>query len=165
MPDTIKIRKGLNINLRGKAEKIFIKAKTAELFAVKPTDFQGLLPKLEVAVNDKVKAGTALFYDKYHPEIKFTSPVSGIVQAINRGERRRILEVVISPDETFEYEEFIKADPASLAREEIVHYLLKSGLWPTIRQRPYNLIADQQPPRLFLFQLLIHRPWRRIMIF
>ena len=142
MPDTIKIRKGLNINLRGKAEKIFIKAKTAELFAVKPTDFQGLLPKLEVAVNDKVKAGTALFYDKYHPEIKFTSPVSGIVQAINRGERRRILEVVISPDGTFEYEEFIKADPASLAREEIVHYLLKSGLWPTVRQRPYNLIAD-----------------------
>ena len=65
MPDTIKIRKGLNINLKGKAEKIFIKAKIAELFAVKPTDFQGLLPKLEVAVNDKVKAGTALFYDKY----------------------------------------------------------------------------------------------------
>jgi len=152
MPDSIKIRKGLNINLQGKAEKIFIKAKRAELFAVKPTDFHNLLPKLEVAVNDKVKAGTALFYDKYHPDIKFTSPVSGTVQAINRGERRRILDVVISPDEEFEYQEFVQADPSTLTREEIIHYLQSSGLWPAIRQRPYNLMANPSdtPKSIFI---------------
>ncbi len=152
MSDIIKIKKGLNINLQGKAEKIFIKAKKAELFAIKPTDFHGLMPKLTVAVNDKVKAGTALFYDKYHPEIKFTSPVSGTLKAINRGERRRILEVVITPDEVFEYEKFNQADPTTLSREEIIRNLLNSGLWPAIRQRPYNLIANpgSTPKAIFI---------------
>ena len=70
MAETIKVKKGLNINLKGKAEKIFIKAKKAELFAIKPTDFHELFPKLTVAVGDKVKAGSPLFYDKYHPDIK-----------------------------------------------------------------------------------------------
>ena len=152
MAETIKVKKGLNINLKGKAEKIFIKAKKAELFAIKPTDFHELFPKLTVAVGDKVKAGSPLFYDKYHPDIKFTSPVSGTVQAINRGERRRILEVVISPDEIIEYEKFVQDDPSALSREEVIQNLLNSGLWPVIRQRPYNLIADptQIPKAIFI---------------
>lgn len=152
MPEIIKIRKGLNINLQGKAEKIFIKAKKAELFAVKPTDFQGLFPKLTIQVNDKVKAGSTLFFDKYNPDIKFTSPVSGTIQAIHRGERRRILEVVILPDPEIEYEHFIQADPSTLSREEIIQNLLNSGLWPTIRQRPYNLIANpiDTPKAIFI---------------
>jgi Na+-transporting NADH:ubiquinone oxidoreductase subunit A len=142
MSDIIKIRKGLNINLRGKAEKIFIKAKRAELYAIKPTDFHNIVPKLVVKIDDHVKAGSALFFDKKHPDIKFTSPVSGRVHAINRGDRRSILEVVIAPDDVIEYESFVKADPLSLDREQIIRNLLDSGLWPTIRQRPYNIIAD-----------------------
>lgn len=152
MSDTIKIKKGLNINLQGKAEKIFIKANKAELYAVKPTDFHGLVPKLKVKVGDAVKAGSTLFYDKYIPEIVFTSPISGTVQAINRGERRRILEVVITPDEDIKYDKFTQADPSTLSREQVIKNLLNSGLWPTIRQRPYNRIANpvEVPKAIFI---------------
>ncbi len=152
MSDTFKIKKGLHINLQGKAEKIFVKAKTAELYAVKPTDFHGVTPKLTVAVGDKVKAGTVLFFDKARPEIKFVSPVSGTVKLINRGERRRILEVIIEPSGVFEYEEFTKAEPSALSREEIVKMLLDSGLWPYIKQRPYNIIANpaDTPKAIFI---------------
>ncbi|MBN1599949.1 MAG: Na(+)-translocating NADH-quinone reductase subunit A [Bacteroidales bacterium] len=152
MSETIKIRKGLNINLKGKAEKIFVKADKAELFAVKPTDFYGLVPKLTVKLDDTVKAGSELFYDKYKPQIKFTAPVSGKIQLINRGERRRILEVVISPDEEIEYESFKQADPATISRNEVIQNLLDSGLWPTLRQRPYNIIANPEdtPKAIFI---------------
>ena len=152
MSDVIKIKKGLNINLQGKAEKIFMKARKAELYAVKPTDFHDLIPKLEVKEGDIVKAGSALFYDKYRPEIKFTAPVSGTIHAVNRGERRRIMEVVISPDEEIQYEEFQQADPETLSREEVKKNLLQSGLWPALKQRPYNIIADPEdtPKAIFI---------------
>lgn len=152
MSDTIKIKKGLNIRLQGKAEKIFIKAKKAELYAVKPTDFHGITPKLTVKVDDRVKAGSVLFFDKAKPEVKFTSPVSGTVKLINRGERRRILEVIIEPDGKEEYESFKKADPASLNRDEVINNLLGSGLWPSVRQRPYNIVANpsEQPKAIFI---------------
>lgn len=152
MSDIIKIKKGLNIRLKGKAEKIFVKAKKAELYAVKPIDFHGVTPKLTVKVEDKVKAGSVLFFDKARPEIKFTSPVSGSVQLINRGERRRILEVIIKPDEVTEFENFKKSDPADLSRDEVIKNLLESGLWPCIRQRPYNIIANpaDSPKAIFI---------------
>lgn len=152
MADVIKIKKGLTINLQGKAEKIFVKADKADFFAVKPTDFHLLTPKLAVNVDDNVKAGSILFYDKYRPEVKFTSPVSGKVHAINRGERRRILEVVIDADDIIEYENFKKADPSSLSRDEVIENLLQSGLWPFIKQRPYNIIANPEvtPKAIFI---------------
>lgn len=142
MPKVYKIRKGLNINLNGKAEKLFGKANPSEFYAVKPGDFHGLVPRLEVKEGSEVKAGTALFSDKNQPEIHFTSPVSGKVVSINRGERRIILEVIIQADTNPEYETFRSGDPLSLSREEIMDNLLKSGLWPAIRQRPYNIIAN-----------------------
>ena len=137
-----KTRKGLNINLKGKAEKIFVKADRAGFYAVKPTDFHLLVPKLEVKEGDTVKAGSVLFHDKNTPAIKFTSPVSGTVSSINRGERRMIKEVVIrsSPDQ--EYEMFPKGNPAEMDRDTILSTILGSGLWPAIKQRPYNIIAN-----------------------
>lgn len=152
MSKTIKIKKGLNINLQGKAEKIFVKADIAEQYAVKPSDFHGINPKLTVKENDPVKAGSELFFDKNHPEVKFTSPVSGKIHAINRGERRRILEVVIAPDKEIEYKEFTKADPTGLTREIIISKLLECGLWPFIKQRPYNIIANPEntPKSIFI---------------
>ena len=95
MSKVTKIRKGLDIKLKGKAEKIMIQADPSEMYAVKPIDFPGLTPKLSVKEGHDVKAGSPLFFDKYKPEILFTSPVSGKVEAIVRGERRRILEVII----------------------------------------------------------------------
>ena len=153
MSKVIKIRKGLNINLKGKAEKIFIKAAPSELYAVKPTDFHGLVPKLDVEVGQEVKAGTSLFHDKNMPDILFTSPVSGTVKVINRGERRRILEVIVEKNKNeILYEAFKKGDPLSLSKEEVLSNLLKSGLWPAIRQRPYDIIANPQdsPKAIFI---------------
>ncbi len=152
MSKVIKIKKGLNISMLGTAEKIIKKANQAEYYAVKPTDFKGIRPKLVVKVGDKVKAGTPLFYDKFQPEVQFTSPVSGEVTAINRGERRVILEVVVKADATIEYEEFQLGDSTNLSKEEIVAVLQQSGLWPTIRQRPYSTIANpnDSPKAIFI---------------
>ena len=141
MSQIFNIRKGLNISLAGKAEKFFGKAGTSELYALKPGDFHGLIPKLEVKEGSVVKAGTTLFTDKSRPEICYTSPVSGTVAAINRGERRVINEVVIRPDNRMDYEIFTAGSPLNMTREAIIGVLLKSGLWPAIKQRPYNIVA------------------------
>ena len=86
---------------------------------MKPTAFRALTPKLTVKVGDVVKAGDALFTDKANPGIKFTAPVSGCIEAINRGERRKLLEVVIKADSEITYRDFGKADVNQLSREEI----------------------------------------------
>ena len=152
MSEIIKIRKGLDIRLKGEAEKIFIKAAASEKYAVKPTDFEGLTPKILVKPEDSIKAGTALFFDKYKPEIRFTSPVSGKILEIKRGERRKILEVIIQSDERIEYEEYQKGDPLELSRAQVIERLLQSGIWPSIRQRPYGIIANpmDEPTSIFI---------------
>lgn len=152
MSKVIKIKKGLNINLKGKAEKVLVTTKSAQTYAVKPTDFTGITPKLSVKENDEVKAGTALFYDKYNPDVKFTSPVSGKVLEIVRGERRKILEVLIEPDGKDEFESFTKAAPADLERTAIVENLQNSGLWASIKMRPYGIIANaaDTPKAIFI---------------
>ncbi len=152
MSDSIKLRKGLNIKLKGGAKEE-VKTLSAPLkVALKPTDFLELIPKLKIKVDAVVKAGDALFYDKYHPEIVFTSPVGGKVVAINRGERRRILEVVVERDENAGSVEFVKGNPGSLSGEEIKEQLLKSGLWPFIKKRPYGIIAlpDEKPKSIYI---------------
>ena len=152
MSNIIKIKKGLNINMEGIAEKVIKKALPSEFYAVKPTDFKGIRPKLVVNVGDKVKAGSPLFYDKFQPEIQFTSPVSGEVSAVNRGERRLILEVVVRADAKIEYKEFKHGDPKSMTKEEIVSILHESGLWPALRQRPYSTLANPKdnPKAIFI---------------
>ncbi|RUT73232.1 Na(+)-translocating NADH-quinone reductase subunit A [Ancylomarina longa] len=152
MSEVKKIKKGLDIKLIGKAEKVLEKADRSETYAIKPTDFPGLTPKLKVKVNAEVKAGSPLFFDKYCPEINFASPVSGKVIAVNRGERRKILEVVIQADTETQYETFKKADPNGLSREDVKEELLKSGLWCYLRQRPYDVIAKplETPKAIFI---------------
>ncbi len=152
MSDIIKLRKGLNIKLKGKAETVLETLPVPATVALKPTDFPGLSPKLSLKVGDEVKAGAPLFYDKYHTEIVFTAPLGGKVSQINRGERRRILEVVIETDTAAGYVEFIKARPESLSPEEIKDQLLKSGLWPFIRRRPYGILASphEKPKAIFI---------------
>ncbi|MBN1118208.1 MAG: Na(+)-translocating NADH-quinone reductase subunit A [Bacteroidales bacterium] len=152
MSEVIKIKKGLDINLKGKAEKVYIKADPSKTYAVKPTDFTGVTPKLAVEAGATVKAGTPLFYNKYKPEIKFTSPVSGKVLEVNRGERRMILEIIVESDGKFESEDFKVSSPAEMNRESIVKTLLDSGLWPAIKQRPYSVIANpaDTPKAIFI---------------
>ena len=152
MSKVIKLRKGLNIPLTGEAERILTAVSRADLYALKPTDFHGLTPKLLVKEGDKVKAGTPVFYDKYNEEVVLTSPVSGAFSKLVRGEKRRILEIQITPDETDEYEDFGAGDPLKESRDEIIKKLLKSGIWPMIMQRPYSLIAKpaDKPKSIFV---------------
>lgn len=142
MSEVIRLKKGLNIKLKGSAEKVLEKLPAPATVALKPTDFPGLTPKLSVKAEAAVKAGDALFYDKYHPEILFTAPVGGKVLSVNRGERRKILEVVIETSEKAGKVKFKKADPVGLSEEEVKEQILKSGLWPFLKRRPYGIIAS-----------------------
>ncbi|MCP4551700.1 MAG: Na(+)-translocating NADH-quinone reductase subunit A [Bacteroidetes bacterium] len=151
MPMMIKIKKGLDIKLVGEAEKIISKLKPNS-YAIKPTDFIGVFPKMLVKQGDTVKAGSPLFFDKYRDNIQFTSPISGKVTELRRGAKRVLLEIKIEPDEQIVYEDFGKANPADQTREQIIEKLLKSGIWPFIRQRPYSVIANPEndPKAIFI---------------
>lgn len=152
MSKVIKLKKGLDIKLNGEAEKVVQDAGACSLYAVKPTDFRALTPRLAVKVGDVVKAGDALFTDKANPDIRFTAPVSGTVEAINRGERRKLLEVVVKADSGITYKDFGKADIGKLSREEIIGKLMESGTWPLIVQRPYGIIPNPEvrPKAIFV---------------
>ena len=139
----IKIKKGIDIHLVGEAKKE-VKNYEPQFFALKPHDFIGVVPKMHVAEGDDVKVGTVLFHDKNNESVFFTSPASGKVKAIVRGEKRVILQVIIESDGKFETIDFGKADPSKLSRNEIVEKLVQSGTWTMLRQRPYSTIAKIQ---------------------
>jgi Na+-transporting NADH:ubiquinone oxidoreductase subunit A len=140
MSTLIKLRKGLNIKLAGKAEKILLPEVAVNRFGVRFADFPGLTAKLEVKEGSVVSAGTPLFHDKFFPEVKYVSPVSGVVKEIVRGDKRLLLEVVIEQQGN-EKIGFGTADPLKLTRDEVQSKLLSSGLWPVLRQRPYHIVA------------------------
>ena len=154
MSKEIRLKKGLNINLAGEADKVYASIKTndGQNYVVKPTDFHALTPKLNVKIGDKVKAGTSLFYDKDNNKINFCSPVSGEVLDILRGEKRRILEVIVKSDTEIIYESFPVALAEDLSREQIIEAMLKGGVWPFIRQMPYDIIANptDMPKAIFI---------------
>ena len=142
--DKIKIRKGLNIHLKGEAAKQ-LESFEPTFCALKPTDFIGILPKLHVAEGDDVKIGSVLFHDKNNEKIVFTSPISGKVKAIVRGEKRAILEVIVENDGKNE-----AIDLSSI--ENPVERILQSGIWPMLRQRPFATIANpnDKPKHIFV---------------
>ena len=151
MSKNIKLCKGLDIKLAGKAEARVEDAPLAKSYAVSPLDYENVTPKLLVKVGDKVEAGSPLFFDKNNPRILFTSPVSGTVSAINRGEKRKLLNIAVEPDATQVYKE-LKVVDAKASRSEIVEMLLESGLWTRIVERPFGVIAnpDAQPKAIFV---------------
>lgn len=152
MANRIKIKKGLQIPLLGKPEKVLRGNVTSEFVHVWPEDYQGITPRLSVKVDDTVKAGQALFHSKMYPEMLFTSPVSGTVVAINRGAKRRILNIVVKADKEVEYVEFGKKDIAKLSTDKVKKSLLESGLWGFIKQRPYDIVANptSEPRDIFV---------------
>ena len=139
----IKIKKGIDIHLVGEAKKE-MKVYNPALYALKPLDFIGVVPKMHVAEGDDVKVGTVLFHDKKNEGIFFTSPVSGKVKAIVRGEKRVILQVVVESDGKYEAIDFGKANPSKLTRNEVIEKMVQSGTWTMLRQRPYSTIANPQ---------------------
>jgi Na+-transporting NADH:ubiquinone oxidoreductase subunit A len=142
MSNAISIKQGLDIKLKGSAEKINGSVIQSNVYAVKPSDFIGVNPKLSVRQGDEVLAGAALFFDKSNPDIFFPSPVSGEVVEIKRGAKRKILEVKVLADKEIRYVDYGVANAASMSREEIISKLVKSGLWSLIRQRPFSIIPD-----------------------
>jgi Na+-transporting NADH:ubiquinone oxidoreductase subunit A len=142
----IRLKKGFNINLAGKAASKVTTPEPADTFSIKPTDFHGLyMPKPVVKEGDPVKAGTPLFVDKRHENIVFASPVSGEVVEIVRGEKRKLLEIKILGDRKMDFESFRKysvSEVANLSGQDIKDAILKGGVWPQFVQRPFGIIAD-----------------------
>jgi Na+-transporting NADH:ubiquinone oxidoreductase subunit A len=143
MSKEIRLKRGFTIQIEGEADKSLMSSTfKIESYAVKPTDFYGVRPKLLVEEGTVVKAGTPLFYDKADERIKITSPVSGVVSAIVRGEKRVIEKIQIAPDEQIQRIDFGKQNPTESSAEQIKSKLLESGLWACVRMRPYNVIAN-----------------------
>lgn len=142
MSKTVKLRKGLDIRLIGTANKIKSELVMPKTVSIKPTDFHGMTPKMVVKEGESVKAGSVIFSDKYNEVVKCASPVSGKIEAIIRGEKRRIMEIVISADSEIQYESKGAMDVASMSNEAVKEALLASGLWLCIKQRPLDIVAD-----------------------
>ena len=152
MSKTIKLRKGLDIKLIGEADQVKSTVDQSSLFAIKPPDFHGLVPKMLVKPGEKVKAGTVIFEDKYREEVKFVSPVSGEIVEVVRGAKRRIMAVTIKADATNSYEDLGAVDTSSMSGDEVKAYMLKNGLWPFIKTRPIDVIANpnDKPKAIFV---------------
>ncbi|MCB0481377.1 MAG: Na(+)-translocating NADH-quinone reductase subunit A [Flavobacteriales bacterium] len=161
MAKNVKISKGVDIKLVGEAEKK-ISAISSSTVAVKPPDFHGMIPKMEVKQGDEVKAGTPLFYDKYNDAIKYVSPVSGEVAEVVRGEKRKILEVKVLADKETKYESFDTSSWNTLDADKLKDLLCKGGQWGFIRQRPYDVVANPKdtPKAIFVstFDSAPHAP-------
>ena len=144
MANVIKLRKGLDVNLKGKASLETVQTKVEGQFALVPDDFCGMKPKVVVKEGDIVKVGDALFVDKNHPEVKFVSPVSGTVSQVERGERRKVMSVRVDADG--------KQDAVSFTEKEPLKLLLESGLFGFFRQRPYDVVAnpEDKPKAIFI---------------
>ena len=142
MANVIKLRKGLDINLKGKAAEELVTVKEPGFYALVPDDFPGVTPKVVVKEQEYVMAGGPLFIDKNHPEVKFVSPVSGVVTSVERGARRKVRNIVVEAAAEQDYEEFGKQDVARMNADRVKELLLQSGMFAFIKQRPYDVIAD-----------------------
>ena len=152
MSKDIRIRKGFNLNLEGEANKILVDIHPSKTFALKPADFFSTTPKLLVKEGAKVEKGTPLFFAKENPRVHFVSPVSGEVTAVNRGAKRKILEVVITQDDSAAAVKHEIPELNALDAEQTKEILLKAGAWPFITQRPYGTIArpEDKPKAIYV---------------
>ncbi|MCB9186603.1 MAG: Na(+)-translocating NADH-quinone reductase subunit A [Flavobacteriales bacterium] len=141
MSKDIKIKQGLNIPLKGEADKVIGSAQRADTFLIKPTDFKNFIPKLLVKEGAEVLAGTPLFYNKQYDQVKVGAPVSGEVVEVIRGAKRKILGIKILADKETRYAEFAASDPSTMTREQVKQRLLDQCLWPFIKRRPYATVA------------------------
>ncbi|MEA3448312.1 MAG: Na(+)-translocating NADH-quinone reductase subunit A [Bacteroidota bacterium] len=140
MSKPVKISRGLDIPIKGKAKPTETETEKPLLYALKPTDFHGLRPKVVAKPGMHVKAGSVVFYNKFHPDVKFCSPVSGEVIDVIRGEKRKILEIIIKSDGKQDTETFDIPDLNDAKSGDIKSVMLESGLWPLIVQRPFGII-------------------------
>ncbi|MEM0518497.1 MULTISPECIES: Na(+)-translocating NADH-quinone reductase subunit A [Aequorivita] len=152
MSKDIKIKKGLTIKLQGAADKTLSNAPRSRTFAIRPSDFHLVTPKMVVKEGGKVQAGETIFYAKSNEIVKFVSPVSGTLTKISRGAKRVITEISIEADAQDSFKDFGVLSPNSSSAEAIKSRLLEAGCWPFIMQRPYAVIAntEQEPRDIFI---------------
>lgn len=155
MARIIKLHKGLDIKLKGKAPESVLSRKSVSEYALVPDDFVGLKPKVVVKEGDKVLAGDPLFVSKSNSELRFASPVSGTVKEIARGERRKVLFVSVEPDAEQASRQFSKLNVADASGKEVISLLLQSGLFGYINQLPYavSTTPDVLPQAIFVSAL------------
>ncbi len=155
MTKVFKLHKGLDIHLKGKAEKVRKQIPISGEVALSPDAFPGIVPKVIVREGQQVKAGDALFVNKQHPEIGFSSPVSGTVTAIVRGQRRKVLKVIVKPDAKQQFVDFGKKIVGKMSSQEVIDSLSKAGLFGYINQLPYAVStnADVMPKGIFISAL------------
>lgn len=155
MTRVIKIRKGLDIHLKGKSEKVKTGISLSDEVGLSPLSFPGLTPKVVVNDGDHVKAGEALFVNKRCQSVSFASPVSGIVTSVVRGERRKVLNVILKPDTTQEFVDFGKKNVEALSKQEVIDSLLASGLFGYINQLPYavSTTPETNPKSIYVSAL------------
>ena len=142
MKTLYKIKKGLDLTLKGEAVLQLATAQMSGEYAVMPTDFPGIVPRPVVKEGDSVLAGQTLFVDKATERIHFVSPVSGTVVGVERGNRRKLLRFRIKANVTQEFKDFEVKDWTNMSAEDAKELLLQSGLFAFIRQRPYDVIAN-----------------------
>ena len=155
MANVIKLCKGLDIHLQGQAQEKKIQLKSNGRYALVPDDFEGVTPKVVVKEGDTVKAGEALFVNKQFPEVKFASPVSGKVVAVERGERRKVLCVKVEADAQQSFVDYGKKDVSSLDGKAVMEALLAAGLFGYINQLPYAVSTNPSvmPKAIFVSAL------------
>ena len=156
MANVIKLRKGLDINLKGKASKdVALQVSETDEYALVPEAFVGVTPKVVVREGDHVNAGDALFVNKACPEVKFASPVSGVVTAIERGDRRKVLCIKVKADAKQTSTDFGKKIVDEMDGDAIKQALLEAGLFGSINQLPYavSTTPDTTPKAIFVSTL------------
>ena len=141
MSISVRISKGKNISIQGSAQKK-MKEISSELFSLKPIDFHLLTPKLCIKVGDTVLAGDPLFFDKDNNAVKYCSPVSGVVKEIQRGAKRKLLQIIIKSDKKIKYKKFDVSNYKKMDAQSIKNLMMDSGLWPLIIKRPFSIVAE-----------------------
>ncbi|MEI6707417.1 MAG: Na(+)-translocating NADH-quinone reductase subunit A [Methylococcales bacterium] len=148
------IKKGLDLPITGSPKQEIENGNQVKTVAILGMDYVGMKPTMMVNEGDKVKLGQVLFSDKKNPGVNFTSPAAGVVKSINRGAKRVLQSVVIelhgSAHETFA--KYKAADLSSLTAQQVQENLVASGLWTTLRTRPYGKIpaVDSKPASIFV---------------
>ncbi len=152
MTKQVKLKKGFNIKLKGKTELTIVSLEQPQTIAIKPSEFKHQNLKLLVQPGDEVLAGTPIMFDKNLPDVKICSPVSGEVAEVIRGEKRVIQKIVVLADKTNRYVDFGAENLALLNSDQVKEKILNSGLWPSIIQRPFSIVANpsDKPKAIFI---------------
>ncbi len=158
MANLIKLRKGLDIRLEGRAKEERLQLKSNGNYALVPDDFLGIVPKVVVKEGDHVDAGQALFVSKQNPLMKFASPVSGRVTAVERGERRKVLAIKVEADSEQTYVDYGKKDVGKMNGTQIFEHIMEAGLLGYINQLPYAIAALPGQPRTIFVSALRDKP-------